>query len=130
MKLRNLCVLSLCLLFSSAIFAHGGDDHKHETREQIAWQLLDNKALLIDVRTNEEYQQSHLQNALHIPYKKIVKTLTQQGVAKDQQIVLYCRSGNRAGKAIKFLRKAGFTKIHNGGGIKALQETKAEFSHQ
>ncbi|MGB1298493.1 MAG: rhodanese-like domain-containing protein [Psychrobium sp.] len=130
MKLRNLFGLCLSLLFSSAIFAHGGDDHKHETREQIAWQLIDNQALLIDVRTDEEFQKSHLKSALHIPYKKIVNALAEKGIAKDRQIVLYCRSGNRAGKAIKFLRKAGFTKVHNGGGLKALQATKAEFSHQ
>lgn len=104
--------------------AHGGEDHKHLTREQVAWQKSAQGALIIDVRTPQEYAQQHVVNAINIPYKKIVKQFNALEIRKDRTVVLYCRSGNRSGKAIMSLRKAGYTNLHNGGGIDALLAAK------
>ncbi|MEF1216113.1 rhodanese-like domain-containing protein, partial [Vibrio alginolyticus] len=43
---------------------------------------------------------------------------------KDQAIVLYCRSGNRSGKAYQYLQSQGFTNLHNAGGFEELQDAK------
>lgn len=127
---NSLFLLIILISMNSPIFAHGEDDHTHYTREQIAWQKINQGALLIDVRTLVEFKESHLDNALHMPYKAIVKNLEAKNISKHTSIVLYCRSGNRAGKAIKMLRKAGYVNLHNGGGINALQtsQTQAESS--
>ena len=111
---------------NAPIIAHGGNDHTHYTREQIAWQKINQGALLIDVRTLAEFNESHLDDALHMPYKTIVKSLAEKNISKDTNIVLYCRSGNRAGKAIKMMRKAGYVNLHNGGGINALQTSQTQ----
>lgn len=124
MKAFNALLTILLLLLASNVAAHGGDDHKHQTREQITWEKLSESAMLIDVRTPTEYVEQHLKDAMNIPYKNIVQQLQNLTVPKDQSIVLYCRSGNRAGKALISLRKAGYTNIHNGGGINALLEAK------
>lgn len=111
---------------SAPVYAHGGDDHTHYTREQTAWQKIHQGALLIDVRTQAEFEEGHLDNALHIPYQMIVNTLKTKKISQDAPIVLYCRSGNRAGKSIKMLIKAGYTNLHNGGGISALRSSRTQ----
>jgi len=107
-----------------SVFAHGGDDHKHLTREQVAWEKSAQGALVIDVRTAKEYGEENIKRAINIPYKQIVTQFKSLEIRKDRQIVLYCRSGNRAGKAIMMLRKAGYTNLHNAGGISAFLAAK------
>lgn len=122
----SLFLVIISISMNAPIFAHGGNDHTHYTREQIAWQKINQGALLIDVRTLAEFNESHLGDALHMPYKTIVKNLAAKNISKDTNIVLYCRSGNRAGKAIKMLLKAGYVNLHNGGGINALQTSQIQ----
>ncbi len=93
-----------------------------ESREQKAWSLIGQGALIIDVRTTEEYAAGHLPNALHIPYQQIAQQFTQLEVRKDRSVVLYCRSGNRSSKAYSILKDRGYSALHNGGGLKALQK--------
>lgn len=114
------------LFINTSVSAHGGDDHTHYTREQVAWQKLNNGALLVDVRTAAEFKENHLDKALHIPYKEVIQTLKIKNISKEFPIVLYCRSGNRAGKAVKMLVKAGYSNVHNGGGISALKSALAQ----
>ncbi len=97
-----------------------------ETREAEAWRLIQQGELLIDVRTAEEYAAGHLPQALHIPYEQIVERFAQLGVRQDRPVVLYCRSGNRSGKAEKMLLDAGYSQPHNGGGYQALTKVSPE----
>ncbi|MEH6472855.1 MAG: rhodanese-like domain-containing protein [Halopseudomonas sp.] len=94
-----------------------------DSREQQAWSLIQQGSLIIDVRTTEEYAASHLPNALHIPYQQIEKQFALLEIRKDRPVVLYCRSGNRSGIAYSILQDAGYTALHNGGGIGALLNT-------
>ena len=71
----------------------------------------ENKPLLIDVRTEGEYADGHVPGAINIPHKELEQRLAELSTAKDSQIVLYCRSGTRAGIAKKILAKNGFTKL-------------------
>ena len=91
-----------------------------ESREDQAWSLIQQNALVIDVRTTQEYASGHLNNSLHIPYQQIAARFAQLEIRKDRPVVLYCRSGNRAGIAEKVLFEQGYTAIHNGGGINGL----------
>jgi phage shock protein E len=72
-------------------------------------------ALVIDVRTQNEWDSGHLEGAQHIEWQDILK-LT-ESISKDQDIYLYCQSGNRSGKATKILNDAGFIKAVNAGSI-------------
>ncbi|MFT6915655.1 MAG: phage shock protein E [Motiliproteus sp.] len=94
-----------------------------ESREQQAWSLIDQGALIIDVRTTAEYADNHLPQALHIPYQQIKKQFAQLEIRKDRAVVLYCRSGNRSGIAYKTLKSQGYSALYNGGGLKELLKT-------
>ena len=71
--------------------------------------------LVIDVRSQGEWDSGHLENAQHIEWQNILKLA--ETTSKDQEIYLYCRSGNRSGKATKMLKENGFKKAINAGSI-------------
>lgn len=93
-------------------------------REDTGWDKIVDGALLVDVRTEEEYASGHLDGALLIPYQQIVQQFAARDIPKDQPVVLYCRSGNRAGIAERALREAGYTELFNAGGFTALAASK------
>ena len=70
---------------------------------------------VIDVRTEAEWNTGHLEGALHIEWQDIL-TISPD-IQKDQEIYLYCRSGNRSGKATKILLEAGYINTKNAGSI-------------
>ncbi len=79
-----------------------------------------NKSIWIDVRTSFEYSLGHVEGAHHIPYGDIERKVAALTTDKDQEIHLYCRSGNRSGKALKTLLSMGYRNAHNDGGINNL----------
>ena len=70
---------------------------------------------IIDVRTEAEWNTGHLDGALHIEWQNILKISSIS--SKDEDIYLYCRSGNRSGKATKILVDAGYINAKNAGSI-------------
>ena len=70
---------------------------------------------VIDVRTEAEWNTGHLEGALHIEWQDILKVSSD--IQKDEEIFLYCRSGNRSGKATKILLEAGYVNAKNAGSI-------------
>ena len=79
----------------------------------------------IDVRSVDEYQESHIEGDLHIPYQTIVAKIQQYSIAKDAEIKLYCRSGGRAGKARQSLLAAGYSDVKNAGGIDDVRKERS-----
>ena len=86
------------------------------TEPQVAQELVKNGALLVDVRTPGEYQTGHIEGAINIPVSEVESRLKEFG-DKEQNIVVYCRSGARSGRARSMLLSQGFKKVYNLGGI-------------
>lgn len=83
-------------------------------------QLTGREAVLIDVREQDEWAAGHVAGATHIPLAELPTRLAE--VPRDQPILLFCRSGNRSGKATAFLRRQGYAQAANvEGGIIAWQ---------
>ena len=78
------------------------------------------KGVWIDVRSAEEFNAGHLQNAVNIPHDKISEGVKALGSDKDAPINLYCRSGRRAEAALTELKNAGYTNVINHGGYEDL----------
>jgi phage shock protein E len=73
--------------------------------------------IIIDVRTESEWLGGHLQGASHIALSKIKNKIKVFEPNQDAEIMLYCRSGNRSGKAKTILEDMGYTNVKNIGGI-------------
>ena len=79
--------------------------------------------ILIDVRTDEEWNNGYIETAIHIPLDMILQKIELVTDNKDHKIYLYCRSGNRSGKAEKALQGIGYINAKNIGGIKEASST-------
>lgn len=73
--------------------------------------------IILDVRTQAEYDESHIPGAILIPNETIGNGKPEQLPDTDQEILVYCRSGNRSAQAAKKLAEAGYTQIYDFGGI-------------
>lgn len=78
---------------------------------------LANPPLVVDVRTASEYEQGHIKEAINIPYEEIANQIAAVAPDRDTPIVLYCRSGRRAGVAEQALHQMGYRQIENRGGL-------------
>ena len=79
--------------------------------------------ILIDVRTDAEWNDGYIETAIHIPLDRILQKIEHATENKEQTIYLYCRSGNRSGKAEKALQSIGYINAKNIGGIKEASST-------
>lgn len=77
----------------------------------------DPEARLIDVRTEEEYKESHLDNAINISIDDIENIQDISSIKSDSPIIVYCASGNRSARAVKELKNLGYTNVYDLGGI-------------
>jgi rhodanese-related sulfurtransferase len=67
--------------------------------------------VIIDVRTQQEYQAGHVPNAINVPLQKLQSDFQAAALSKNKTLVLYCRSGYRAGKAAEVLKDNGYTNL-------------------
>jgi phage shock protein E len=83
-------------------------------------QLIAQGATLVDVRSDDEFAQGSIAGAVHVPHEQAEARLEAFG-AKGDPVVLFCRSGGRAGRVKKLLESKGWTQVHNAGGLSDLQ---------
>lgn len=67
--------------------------------------------LILDVRTEKEYNAGHVPGAVNISHSEIAENMSKLSEYKDKTVVVYCRSGFRAGKAADVLLSHGFTQV-------------------
>ena len=100
---------------------------KEETQEAVymnitaqqAKEMMDSQTgyIILDTRTQEEYDQGHIPGAILIPYDEILEKAEGILTDKNQLILVYCRSGRRSKIAAEDLVKLGYTNIREFGGI-------------
>ena len=80
------------------------------------------KDVVIDVRTPQEFQSGHVEGALNLPHDSIGQDIFKTKVAKDDHVILYCRSGRRSELALGTLKGLGFSRVENYGGLEQAQK--------
>jgi len=76
-------------------------------------ELLNNGALLLDVRSRGEYAGGHVDNSKNIPLDELSNSLKK--LDKEKSYVVVCASGMRSGRAVSLMKQNGFTNCYNGG---------------
>ena len=95
------------------------EDSNNINMEQLK-QMIKQNAVIVDVRSPQEYKEKHIKGAILIPSYEIVKKADKILNQKQVPIIVYCLSGTRSQKAIKILKKLGYINLyHLQGGIDA-----------
>lgn len=86
------------------------------------------KYLVVDVRSAEEYKAGHVKFAINMPIDTFEKEYKKIDSFKDKDVVLYCNSGKKSGKAAEILVNNGFTKVYNAEGVKQYKYELVTFA--
>lgn len=121
-KTIALTALILLILLSSCTKAQDTSSQaKTFTRitQEEAKKIMDSETdiVILDVRTQEEYDSGHIPQAILIPYDVIPQKAESILKDKNQKILVYCRSGNRSKKGSASLVEEGYTNVFEFGGI-------------
>ena len=122
LKINKRFLIAL-LTFALPFGCVGCSDGDSATYEQIsgaeAKALIDSESgyIIIDARTQEEYDEGHIPGAILIPEYEISDRAEKELPDKDQLILVYCRSGRRSKIAAEELVKLGYTNVKEFGGI-------------
>ena len=108
------------------VACHGAPAEPGETITPEILAAIESQALIVDVRTPEEFADGHYPGAINIPHDTILEGIEQLGVTEETPVILYCRSGNRSGQAEQALQKKGFIEARNAGGLEALLSATAQ----
>lgn len=87
------------------------------TPEEAKERMDASEVIVLDVRTKEEYEESHIPNAVLIPNETIADKELEQLPDKEAVILVYCRSGRRSAQAAEKLLQLGYQNIYDFGGI-------------
>ncbi|MBC7450959.1 MAG: rhodanese-like domain-containing protein [Cytophagales bacterium] len=82
-------------------------------------ELIKNGAVIIDVRTKNEYQKGHIKDSINIPLDILQNNLFK--FKKDSVVITCCASGMRSGAAKIIFISNGYTQVYNGGGWNSLE---------
>ena len=122
-KVKGLIIMLLISLSLFGMTACDGENGKVSTYEQItaeqAKTIMDTEKdyVIIDARTEEEFSEGHIENAILIPEYEIANRAENELPDKEQLILVYCRSGRRSKIASEELVKLGYTNVKEFGGI-------------
>lgn len=82
-------------------------------------------AVLVDVRTPEEYRDGHVPGSINVPLQQI-EDIELEVAEKNTPLYVYCRSGARSRQATALLKEMGYEDVHNIGGILDYQGKVAQ----
>lgn len=92
--------------------------YKKITAEEAKENLDTNKNIIVlDVRTEAEYAEGHIEDSILIPIDNIKSEVEKRIPAKEKIIYVYCRSGNRSSQAARTLIDLGYINVYDLGGI-------------
>ena len=94
-------------------------DHPQVDIEAVLATLPDQRPLLVDVRTTQEFSQGHIPGAVNIPVDELRSRLGE--IPRNRPIAIYCQVGQRGYLATRILKQAGFSAANIGGGYKTYR---------
>ncbi len=98
--------------FFEKLFGAVGEKHDFK-------QMMADGAVVIDVRTPQEFEAGNVPNSINIPLNQVQHKVNKFKSIK-KPIILCCASGNRSGQATSFLKSQGINEVYNGGGWRRL----------
>lgn len=92
-------------------------EYKKITAEDAKALIDSENVIIVDVRTQSEYDDRHIENAIILPVSEIENKAEEMITNKSAKLLVYCRSGNRSAAASQTLLEMGYTNVYDFGGI-------------
>ncbi len=130
--MKRIVILLLAVLLGAAVFSACGTKPQQNISQspaeivqpesispEEAYKRLESEEdiILLDVRTQGEYEEQHIPGSILIPVNELEKRAEAELTDKDADIIVYCASGKRSTSAANILAGLGYTKVYNLGGI-------------
>jgi rhodanese-related sulfurtransferase len=116
MRILKYCRLSFIILMLGCASARAGIESV--SPQEASAMYAGQKAVIVDVREDSEWNAQHIPGAIHIPLGQLNDRLSELKSYKDSPVITQCRSGGRSAKALDLLKSAGFSNVYNmDGGI-------------
>jgi phage shock protein E len=91
--------------------------HFSQVSPQKARSLIEANAMVIDVRTAQEFAGGHIDNAINLPLDEIAEKIETVCTDRKRPLLLYCLSGTRSALAARILRRLAYGEVHNLGSL-------------
>lgn len=121
---KSIFLIGTLLIVSIMALGCSNDNEESEAivnkiNAEVAMEMMESgdDFILVDVRTQEEYDEGHIEGALLLPLDQLETLSEEQLTDKDATILVYCRSGNRSAQASKILVDLGYQDVYDFGGI-------------
>ncbi|MEH0157154.1 rhodanese-like domain-containing protein [Limibacter armeniacum] len=124
---KSIAQLLVCLFV--CLLAFGCQEKKEATTVEAFKELLISldEVQLVDVRTPEEFEEGTIEGAKLVNFKQDDFMEQMNKLDKSKPVMVFCRSGNRSGKAAKMLKEAGFEQVYDlEGGYKAWKASDVD----
>ncbi|MDY4996143.1 MAG: rhodanese-like domain-containing protein [Bacilli bacterium] len=123
--MKKLLIIIFCIFLLSGC---GGTKNTDSSDGSVNYmeakeKIINDGAILLDVRTKEEYNEKHIDGASLLPLDIIdIDSISQIVSEKDTPIIVYCRSGNRSKQAREKLIALGYSKVYDLGAMSNWKE--------
>lgn len=126
--MKKLLALTLCFVGALCVLAACSGNDGEVPADTDGFQIIDAQtakqmmnehpnAVILDVRSEEEFREGHIPGALLIPDTNLAQRAEEELPDKDAVILIYCRSGNRSITASHILVDMGYSRVYEFGGI-------------
>ena len=89
----------------------------HKISAEEAYEMMAQEVVVVDVRTREEYDGGHIENAVLVPNESIGSEMPETLPDKEATLLIYCRSGRRSKDAAQKLLALGYQSVYDFGGV-------------
>ena len=89
----------------------------HKISAEEAYEMMISQEIVVDVRTREEYDGGHIENAVLVPNESIGSEMPETLPDKEATLLIYCRSGRRSKDAAQKLLALGYQSVYDFGGV-------------
>ena len=90
----------------------------HKISAEEAYEMMaSQEVVVVDVRTREEYDGGHIENAVLVPNESIGSEMPEALPYKEATLLIYCRSGRRSKQAAEKLLELGYQNVYDFGGV-------------
>ena len=121
--IKKILIILLCLVCFNSCYSEHKNDSTMIDYVQAKEQIINNGAILVDVRTAEEYNKEHIDGAILLTLDTIDANSVQNIIPDmNQTIIVYCSSGNCSDQAVSKLNALGYHNVYDLGAMSNWKE--------